>query len=213
MPPRFFAAPPPFSPGSESSGSGAPALDAAKAQLRLRARATRLGLKGAVPDAATWAAALAPLDILLSARPCVVAVYHPVGAELDPGPLAARLGLEGAVVASPVVVARNAPLIFRLQTDAEPVPDALGIMAPPPEAPEVRPDVVIVPLLAFDPTGARLGQGGGYYDRTLAQLRAQGAVLAVGLAYAGQAVAHIPVDGFDQRLDGVLTETAYLDFS
>jgi 5-formyltetrahydrofolate cyclo-ligase len=136
-----------------------------------------------------------------------------MGAELDPGPLAVRLRAAGAAIASPVVTATAAPLVFRLHTDDEPARDLLGLAVPPPTAPEVTPDVVIIPLLAFDRSGARLGQGGGYYDRTLARLRAAGPVLAVGLAYAAQQVDQIPTEAFDQRLDGVLTETAYLEFN
>lgn len=198
---RSFAAPPPFPPNTD------------KAVLRARARAVRRALKAETPDAAARAAALAPLARLVPQRAWVAAIYHPLGAELDPGPLAVRLAEAGAAIAAPVVVERDAPLVFRLQTDDERGVDALGIAVPAADAPEVTPDLVIVPLLAFDRSGARLGQGGGYYDRTLAQLRDRGAVLAVGLAYAGQEVERVPADAFDQRLDGVLTETAYLDFS
>jgi 5-formyltetrahydrofolate cyclo-ligase len=210
MLPRSFAAPPPSSPNPASPD---PALDADKAALRAESRKTRRALKAENPGAAVRAATLAPLDRLVLRRPWVAAVYRAVGAELDPAPLAARLVAAGAVIASPVVTARDAPLVFRQWTDTPPALDALGLKVPPPDAPELRPDLVIVPLLAFDLGGARLGQGGGYYDRTLAQLRAAGPVLAVGLAYAGQVTAHIPTDALDQPLDGVLTETAYLDFT
>ena len=76
----------------------------------------------------------------------------------------------------------------------------------PEEGPWVEPDVLIVPLLAFDARGYRLGYGGGFYDRTLAGLRARHGVLAVGFAFAAQEVDVVPVDGFDQRLDAVVTE-------
>jgi 5-formyltetrahydrofolate cyclo-ligase len=200
---RSFAAPPPLSPDAKAD----------KAALRAQARKVRRALSAATLDAAVRAAAQAPLARLVPRRPWTAAIYHPLGAELDPGPLAARLAEAGATICAPVVVERDTPLLFRLCTEGEPGVDALGIAAPPAEAPEVAPDLVIVPLLAFDRYGGRLGQGGGYYDRTLARLRAAGPLLAVGLAYAGQEVERVPVDAFDQRLDGVLTETAYLDFS
>jgi 5-formyltetrahydrofolate cyclo-ligase len=85
-------------------------------------------------------------------------------------------------------------------------------MAPVPSAPQSHPDLVIAPLLGFDRKGRRLGQGGGTYDRTLANLRAFGRVFVLGLAYSGQEVDEVPAEPHDQRLDAVLTETAYLEF-
>ena len=123
-----------------------------------------------------------------------------------------RLDAAGVAIVLPVVVAQGAPLVFRLYTEDTHEPDALGLLAPPASAPQVRPAAVILPLLAFDGAGTRLGQGGGYYDRTLAALRASGPALAIGLAYAGQQVDRLPCDAHDQRLDGVITENAYLSF-
>ncbi len=77
----------------------------------------------------------------------------------------------------------------------------------------MSPDLVLVPLLAFDPYGGRLGQGGGYYDRTLAQLRAERPVFVLGLAYAGQEVERLPAETHDQPLDAVLTETGLRSFA
>ena len=92
------------------------------------------------------------------------------------------------------------------------VPDALGIPAPDVNSAAVLPDVVFAPLLAFDRKGGRLGQGGGHYDRTLANLRRMKAVFVVGLAFAGQELPEIPMEPHDQRLDAILTETEYLEF-
>lgn len=88
-------------------------------------------------------------------------------------------------------------------------PDAAGLPAPPADAPGLRPDLVIAPLLAFDRLGGRLGQGGGHYDRTLAGLRRTGPVFVLGLAYAGQEVDRLDLEPHDQKLDAVLTEAGY----
>jgi 5-formyltetrahydrofolate cyclo-ligase len=90
-------------------------------------------------------------------------------------------------------------------------PDAYGIPAPPPTAPQVEPDLVIAPLLGFDRKGGRLGQGAGHYDLALAQLRASRPVYAIGLAFSGQEIAELPVEPHDQRLDAILTETGYIE--
>lgn len=87
--------------------------------------------------------------------------------------------------------------------------DAAGLPAPEPHAEILRPDLIISPLLAFDRQGARLGQGAGWYDRTLVDLRAVHDVWVVGLAYSGQEVARVPAEDHDQRLDAILTEAGY----
>ena len=179
-----------------------------KALLRTELRARRARLKDRRPDAAVQAAlafqaaGLGPFG--------VAAIYHPRGSELDPFPLAAVLARLGVRIALPVVVVKDAPLVFRLRSEDGPLPpDALGVPAPGPDAPMVRPDLVVTPLLGFDRRGGRLGQGGGYYDRTLAALRADGPVLAIGLAYAFQELDAAPAGPFDQRLDGVVTEAGF----
>ena len=77
----------------------------------------------------------------------------------------------------------------------------------------MRPELVVTPLLAFDGSGGRMGQGGGYYDRTLGQLRAEGRVFVVGLAFAGQEVEKLPAEDHDQPLDAVLTEAGFRRFA
>ena len=174
-----------------------------KATLRARMRAVRRKLADACPEAAARAAALLPP--LPGCR--IYGLYHPVGSELDPSPIR----IAGARCALPVVVSREAPLVFRLHGPGKPLqPDAIGIPAPGPDAPEVLPDVVFTPVLAFDRRGGRLGQGGGHYDRTIEALRTVRAVLVIGLAYAGQEVDEIPAEPHDQRLDAILTETGYV---
>lgn len=180
----------------------------AKAVHRLRAKAVRKAAARARPDAARHAAAN-----FMAAVPVpdggVVALYCPLADELDPGALAIALDEAGAVLALPVVVKRAAPLVFRRwRPDAPLKQGAFRVMEPLESAETVRPDVVVTPLLAFTAYGARLGYGGGYYDRTLAELRAQGSVRAAGFAYAAQEVKRLPSDGRDQPLDWIVTERA-----
>lgn len=127
-----------------------------------------------------------------------------MGSEFDPEPLAKALIAAGRSVCLPVVLQRDAPLVFRRWTPGDPLePDAAGCPAPLPLAEIVDPDLILTPLLAFDDNGGRLGQGGGYYDRTFA---ARPGSLRIGLAYAGQRAATVPVEAHDVRLHGVLTE-------
>ena len=141
----------------------------------------------------------------------VVAGYHAVGSEMDPRPLLRRLARSGAAIALPAAAQRDAPLIFRAADHPETfIADAFGIPAPPPGAPVLIPDLVIVPLLAFDRRGGRLGQGAGCYDRTLRALRERGAVFALGLAFAGQEIDRAPTTPDDEALDAILTETGYI---
>lgn len=182
--------------------------EASKAALRRELRARRRDLKADHPDAALHAATAFATAGLGPFR--VAAVYHPQGSELDPYPLARVLMGQGCLIALPRANAPDSPLSFHPIAEEGPLtPDAVGIPSPPSDAQAVRPDLVITPLLAFDRRGGRLGQGGGFYDRTLAALRAEGPVAVVGLAYAGQEVAEIPTGPFDQRLDGVLTERGW----
>ncbi len=184
------------------------APDLEKPRLRRRLRAVRRRLALEWPHAAEDAAKAAPVE--LWAQSGVIAGYVAVGSEIDPAPLLARLAAAGARIVLPAANARHAPLVFRdAVAPADLVADVAGIPAPPQGTPVAIPGLVITPLLGFDRWGGRLGQGGGYYDRTLAALRARGAVIAVGLGFSGQAVERIPVGPLDQRLDAILTERGY----
>ena len=137
----------------------------------------------------------------------IVSAFHSFGTEISTFELFDKLVAEGWITALPVVVAKNTPLVFRQWAPGDAL--VLGrwdIQVPPEEAPEVLPDVLLVPLLAFDREGFRLGYGGGFYDRTLEKLRAIKKVTAIGIAYAGQEMDTVPRDGFDQRLDWIMTE-------
>jgi 5-formyltetrahydrofolate cyclo-ligase len=183
-----------------------------KAELRTRMRAERKRLKLALPDAGVQAASHA--HTLLAAQPFearTVALYAPLGSEIDTGPLAAGLTRRGLRLALPRVDAENRPLVFHAWAPGDPLSaDLQGCQAPSPDAEVVDPDLFILPLVAFDRTGGRLGQGGGYYDRTLAALRGRLRPAFVGLAFAGQEVSRVPVDAHDQKLDGILTERGYM---
>ena len=184
-------------------------LDLDKPALRSALRARRRALAAADPDAGARAAGHFPSGLAVA----TAGLYWPAGAEIDPRPLGLRLAEAGLVLALPAVLATGAPLAFR-RWDGAPPParDGLGLPAPDPAAPLLRPDLLVVPLLAFDRFGGRLGQGGGYYDRTVAQLRAAGPVLILGLAYAGQEVDRLPAETHDQPLDAVLTEAGFRRF-
>ena len=178
-----------------------------KTALRSQLRSLRRRLAAETPDASE----LAAKHWVGRADARVFALYHPVGSEMDPTPLRPRL--PPGSVALPVAQSRQGALIFRLHKTGEAlVPDALGIPAPDVNAKPALPDVVFAPLLAFDRKGGRLGQGGGHYDRTIANLRRMKTVFVVGLAYAGQELREIPMEPHDQRLDAILTETEYLEF-
>jgi 5-formyltetrahydrofolate cyclo-ligase len=142
-------------------------------------------------------------DYLAAHRGAALAAYMPMRTEIDPLPaMAAHDGPVGV----PVIVAAGRPLRFREWTPgAALVEGAFGALIPA-EGAWIDPDVLIVPLLAFDRRGFRLGYGGGFYDRTLAALRAHRPRLAIGFGFAAQEVAAVPVEPTDQRLDAILTE-------
>ncbi len=113
----------------------------------------------------------------------------------------------------PVAVGRGEPLVFRAWTkDTVLVRGLYGILEPSSDAEEVEPDIVLVPLAAFDRRGHRLGYGGGYYDRTLQGLRKTRRITAAGLAFSVQEIGELPADAHDEPLDLVLTERDVIDF-
>ena len=137
--------------------------------------------------------------------------YAPIGNEMDVFPLLTALAAAGHPCALPVVTGAKTPLIFRQWEPGAPLTEAaFGVAVPAASSPEIVPAVVLVPMLAFDAKCRRIGYGAGYYDRTLAELRAGGPVLAIGIAYADQQVEEIPVDKFDQSLDMIVTERSIL---
>jgi 5-formyltetrahydrofolate cyclo-ligase len=185
----------------------------AKAVMRVHMRALRRNLVREHPEA-DWQAGDRAEEMLAALRlkkPGVIAVYRASGNEIDPRPLAENMIKLGWTVALPVCEELDAPIVFRgFKPGDRLAPDVMEIAAPLASAPEVTPHIVITPLLAFDRHGHRLGQGGGYYDRTIAALRmSQQNPVIVGLAYAGQEVERVPTDDHDQKLDAILTESGY----
>jgi 5-formyltetrahydrofolate cyclo-ligase len=181
--------------------------DLRKAALALREALPAAGRAKAAEAVAAWTfpAPVAPGTI--------VSGFSPLRSEISPLPLMRKLADRGAQLALPVVVGRGHPLVMRGFAFGDPlVAGVWGIRAPRPEAPEVEPDILIVPLLAFDRRGHRLGYGAGYYDMTIHALRAKKPIVAVGIAFAAQEIDAIPDTPRDARLDLVLTEREVIDF-
>jgi 5-formyltetrahydrofolate cyclo-ligase len=181
-----------------------------KAALRTRMRAWRGGLDGAAKVRAAEAIAERGLALVLELRrqerQGVVSGFAAMPDELNIWPLLRRLNAAGVPLALPVVTGKGRPLVFRAWTPGDAMDKGVwDIPQPKADKPELEPEILLVPLLAFDAQGRRLGYGGGFYDRTLAGLRARKAIVAVGLAYDEQKVDAVPHLDYDQRLDWVLT--------
>ena len=139
--------------------------------------------------------------------------YSPIRSEIDPVPLMRKLAAQGARLALPAVMARGKSLAFRAWSASDRLMlGPLGILEPSPAAAELIPDIMLVPLAAFDRAGHRIGYGAGHYDYTLAHLRKLKHIIAVGLAFAAQEIVAVPALPHDVALDYVLTETEALDF-
>lgn len=194
--------------GGPRSADQSARVSALKAERRVIAKARRAALLPRRIKAGLQVAARGLADIRPDlGKEAVIAGYFPQDEEFDVGPLLQRLRAGGHRVVLPVVVARDTPLVFRQWREGEAaIPGVMGIPVPPATAPRLRPDIVLVPFLEADGDGFRIGYGGGYYDRTLADLRARGEVFAIGVGFAGQIVYKVPHDGLDARLDAILTE-------
>jgi 5-formyltetrahydrofolate cyclo-ligase len=183
-----------------------------KADLRAAALAARDALSEQGRAAAAQAIAVRGLPIEI-ARGAVVSGYSPIRSEIDPIPLMRTLAAKGARLALPAVMARGKSLAFRAWSpDDRLMLGPLGILEPSPAATEVVPDIMLVPLAAFDRLGHRIGYGAGHYDYTLAHLRKAKAITAIGVAFAAQEIETVPALSHDVALDYVLTETQIFDF-
>jgi len=182
-----------------------------KIALREAALARRDALPAEVRKAAaeTIAARAFPVPVKPGA---VVSGFFPMKSEINPTPLLRKLAEAGAQLALPVIAGRGKPLIMRAWHFGAPLKAGQwGIREPTAEAPEVAPDILIVPLACFDRAGHRVGYGAGYYDMTIRALRAKKPVIAIGIAFAAQEIPQVPVTERDERLDLVLTEKETID--
>lgn len=189
-----------------------PAESAAKSVLRDAARARRDGLGENERAAASAAIAERTIAVVAANRPAVLAAYSAIRSEVDPDEIIAWALANGLVVALPAVVDATT-LVFRRYAPGDPLAaGGYGTLAPTRDAPEVHPDLIVSPLLAFDRKGSRLGYGRGFYDRGLWLLRARGMKpLSIGLAFATQEVTAIPDELHDVRMDWIVTERETLD--
>ncbi|HMF26937.1 MAG TPA: 5-formyltetrahydrofolate cyclo-ligase [Pseudolabrys sp.] len=183
-----------------------------KSQLRAEALARRDALPPAERGAAADSIAARSFPLAFE-RGTIVSGFSPIKSEINPVPLMRKLADAGAQLALPVIAGRGKPLIMRAWNFGDPLKAGQwGIREPRPDAPEVAPDILIVPLAAFDRVGHRIGHGAGYYDMTLAALRAKKRVTAIGIAFAIQEIPQVPTTTRDVRLDLVLTERETIDF-
>jgi 5-formyltetrahydrofolate cyclo-ligase len=188
------------------------AIDDLKATLRRESLARRDALSADDRAAAAQVISARPFPVAVPPG-AIVSGFMPMKSEINPLPLLRTLADAGAALALPAVAGKGKPLIMRAYAFGEPLASGVwGIREPAPDAREVFPDIVLVPLLAFDRRGHRIGYGAGYYDMTIAALRARKPVVAVGIAFAAQEITQVPTTPRDARLDLVLTEDEVIDF-
>jgi 5-formyltetrahydrofolate cyclo-ligase len=183
-----------------------------KGELRIAALARRDALSDEAR--ATASEAIAKRGLPIDIKPgAIVSGYSPIRGEIDPVPLMKNLAALGAQLALPAITARGKSLVFRAWSPGDRLMlGSLGILEPSPAAAELVPDIMLVPLAAFDRAGHRIGYGAGHYDVTLAHLRKGKAIAAIGLAFAVQEIKAVPTQPHDVALDYVLTEKQAFDF-
>jgi 5-formyltetrahydrofolate cyclo-ligase len=188
-----------------------PKIEEAKAALRTKARQSRAAIYDSIrPDAARAAAAHFFVGVRLKPTD-IVAGYWRIKDEMDCQPILVGLMDTNQPVCLPVVLGDELPLELRLWEPGTPLYEAgFGTLAPSELAPQVEPDVILMPLLGFDAQGTRLGYGGGYYDRTLAKLTKKPRL--IGLAFADQELDAIPREAHDVPLDAIVTENGVRSF-
>jgi 5-formyltetrahydrofolate cyclo-ligase len=186
-----------------------------KRALRWRVKTWRASLGADAMARAADAVAAHGLEFLGHPhKRAVVSGFSSLPDEFRAWPLLRRLHAEGHALAMPVMQGKSLPLIFRAWAPGDAMDKAVwGIAEPKADKPAVEPDIVLVPLLAFDAAGRRLGYGGGYYDRTLRGLRARKSIVAVGLAYDESQVDAVPHLDYDERLDWLLRPSGPLKCS
>ena len=186
--------------------------DSPKARLREQAFAGRDALPADERAAAAEAIAARPFPVTITTG-MIVSGFSPMKTEINPLPLMRKAAQLGARLALPAIAGRGRPLIMRTYAFGDELARGQwGIREPKADAPEVAPDILIVPLAAFDRAGHRIGYGAGYYDLTINALRAKKKVIAMGIAFAAQEITSVPATERDARLDFVLTEREVIDF-
>jgi 5-formyltetrahydrofolate cyclo-ligase len=186
-------------------------VSTAKDTLRHELVTRRDGLPADERKAAAEAVAARAFPVAITPG-AIVSGFMPLKSEINPLPLMQKLSAAGAQLALPAIAGRGKPLIMRAWQFGAPLDRGQwGIREPTKDAPEVDPDILLVPLLAFDREGFRVGYGAGYYDMTIHRLRGLKSVTAVGIAFAAQEVPDVPTTPRDERLDLVLTEREVID--
>ncbi len=197
-------------PGDPESGD--PKSHDPKSELRRQALDRRREVDPTTRAALSARLAAVGLEWARRWRPRVVAAFSPIHNEPDTRPLIAALQAHGFATALPVAHGRSLPLQFRLWRAGEPLARGVfGALEPVPAAAAVNPDLLFVPLAAFDRRGHRIGYGAGHYDRALRRLRAAGPIRAIGVAYAVCEIDAAPAEPHDERLDFILTEREWID--
>lgn len=187
-------------------------IDAAKRAMRTDMDQVRNALSAPEREAGADALRGTGLAFAAPSSRAVISGYAAIGTELNLWPLLETLAASGHPIALPVTVGKGAPLIFRAWNPETPLKTgAFSVPVPDENAPELEPEILLVPLLAFDRQGFRLGYGAGFYDRTLSKLRARGSVTAIGIAFDEQRVEAVPHDAYDEALDWMLTPSGPIE--
>lgn len=176
-----------------------------KVEMRRLAQAARADAMQALPNyGALFMRQFVKFDVPQGA---IISGYRAMFQEVDVEPILTLCHVNGHALALPVVIDKGQPLAFRSYKPGDPLQGGrYGIEEPLPTVPFCEPDVLLIPLIAFDRRGARLGYGGGYYDRTVAALRCKKDVMAVGIALSAQEMPDIPLEPHDAMMDYVVTE-------
>jgi len=186
-------------------------------ELKAQLRAERLALRDAIPTDLRTAKSLDMAahagDAIAFEPGTIVSGFLPIRSEVDPRPLMAHLRDRSARLCVPVILDKRTIIFRELVRGAELVPGTFGTFAPGPDAAELDPEIMLMPLAAFDAAGHRIGYGGGYYDRAIHRLHQKGLrPKLIGIAFDCQEVASVPIEPHDIRLDAVLTESGYRPF-
>ncbi|WP_407049914.1 5-formyltetrahydrofolate cyclo-ligase [Methyloraptor flagellatus] len=191
-------------------GAAEPSDPASIKLVKAAVRAEALGRRDTLPPeyrAAVTERLLDFLDALGIPAGARVSGFWPICSEIDPRGLMRALAARGHALGLPVILPDRTTMIFRRWSIGGALEAAgFGLSVPPASEPEIRPDVMLVPLAAFDRRGFRIGYGRGYYDRAIERIERDGPVLKIGLAFAAQEVPAVPIEAHDQALDFVLTE-------